>query len=702
MEYFKLDAMVEMNWLHYCARLKARSNWVKYAAQPFGDQLYEESDGTSKHRFKLDSKFSKSAADHAAWKTMRQGRTGYADPNHPFQHQGSADLNTYKMFLEAGHALLRQGGRLGLLVPSGLYSDKGAGSLRRLFLNRSRWSHLYAFQNERFLFGAVHHSFKVAAVQVEKGGQSGDLLTRFRLGPGDSPEPHELETDIPDEIRYLPVSVKEIEEFSPHSGAILEIRSPRDLEIVKKLYANGVLLGDKSPDGWNIRYATEFHMTSDSKLFPLRVKWEDQGYRPDEYGHWLKGNWQPYSGEQSILKRPNGLILSADGAAGIVIDEIEDLALPLYQGGMINQFDFCASAYRRMEGKRGFKWQPLSWDSKQIEPQYLMGRTDYLAAEGTVRPYKMVFRDISATTNSRTFLGAFVSDVPCGNSLGTLHIGQALPWTLTAVTNSFTFDWVTRRRMGGSHLNLFVVEELPVLQHSAIALIAEFSRNLLFPHASFASVWLDAPRETTWKRGWAVTPRERLRLRAIIEVAVAMLFGLNEEEFREVCRDCDYPSESLNSSSITRNLDTKGFWRFERALQPEHRVAVAAQAAFREAANSGLNSFLTQHHGQGWALPERIRLADYSLGHDDRAQQPQPVAATLGPRFYPWQLEQSVEESWDECERHAEILGRLLPAPDPEKKTPAEDGDAVPVDLFGNPIETDLFGNPLYSKSRKR
>ena len=78
------------------------------------------------------------------------------------------------------------------------------------------------------------------------------------------------------------------------------------------------------------------------------------------------------------------------------------------------------------------------------------------------------------------------------------------------------------------------------------------------------------------------------------------------------------------------------------------------------------------------------------------------MASALGPRFYPWQLEQSVEESWEECERHAEILAKLLPPPDPEKNTNPEDGDAVAVDLFGNPLETDLFGNPVYPKSRKR
>ena len=48
----------------------------------------------------------------------------------------------------------------------------------------------------------------------------------------------------------------------------------------------------------------------------------------------------------------------------------------------------------------------------------------------------------------------------------------------------------------------------------------------------------------------------------------------------------------------------------------------------------------------GWMLPETLRLADYDLGHDERAKQSQPVASCLGPRFYDWQLAQSTDESW--------------------------------------------------------
>ena len=70
----------------------------------------------------------------------------------------------------------------------------------------------------------------------------------------------------------------------------------------------------------------------------------------------------------------------------------------------------------------------------------------------------------------------------------------------------------------------------------------------------------------------------------------------------------------------------------------------------------GIEAFLSQNNGEGWMLPETLRLADHGLGHDDRAKEPQPVASRLGPRFYDWQLAQSPEESWKECHLHARNL----------------------------------------------
>jgi hypothetical protein len=113
-------------------------------------------------------------------------------------------------------------------------------------------------------------------------------------------------------------------------------------------------------------------------------------------------------------------------------------------------------------------------------------------------------------------------------------------------------------------------------------------------------------------------------------------------------------------------LDPKGFWRVDKDKDPELRHTVLTLIAFHDLESkirehggdrdAGIAAFLAQNHGEGWLLPETLRIADYGLGHDDRAREHQPVASRLGPRFYDWQLTQTAEESWRECHLHARNL----------------------------------------------
>jgi len=113
-------------------------------------------------------------------------------------------------------------------------------------------------------------------------------------------------------------------------------------------------------------------------------------------------------------------------------------------------------------------------------------------------------------------------------------------------------------------------------------------------------------------------------------------------------------------------LDQKGLWRNQKEAHPEHRLTVLSLVAFSDLQEkiaacggdvpAGIEAFSNQNDGEGWLLPETLRLADYGLGHDDRAQEHQPVRACFGPRFYDWQLAQTPEESWRECHLHARNL----------------------------------------------
>jgi len=108
-EMFSGSIEDERSWLLYTSRLKALSNYTKHAGSPFGDGA---SGGEKVYLGAGTTEL------HGTWRSRRTGRKGYADPAHPFLWQGSADINTYKMFLECAHALLRHDERLPPLPPA--------------------------------------------------------------------------------------------------------------------------------------------------------------------------------------------------------------------------------------------------------------------------------------------------------------------------------------------------------------------------------------------------------------------------------------------------------------------------------------------------------------------------------------------------------------------------------------------------------
>src|SRR5690606_23251949 len=122
-----------------------------------------------------------------------------------------------------------------------------------------------------------------------------------------------------------------------------------------------------------------------------------------------------------------------------------------------------------------------------------------------------------------------------------------------------------------------------------------------------------------------------------------------------------HPLEFLRVKANTKSLDQKRFWRIDKDKAPELRHTVLSLVAFHDLQKKGLEAFLAQNDGEGWMIPEYLRLADYGLGHDERAQELQPVASRLGPRFYDWQLNEDVERSWRECAAHAALIRRIVP-----------------------------------------
>ena len=684
-----------------------------------------------------------------------------------------------------------RGGRLGFLVPSGLSSDHGTGALRDLFLERSRWEWLFGVENRDLVF-PIHRSYKFNPVVVQKGGATEAIRTVFmRRNPDDWERADEF---------AIPYTLAQIKQFSPKRRALLEIQSQRDLEILEKIYDNGVLVGDDGPDGWAIRYVREFDMTNDSSLFSSRPQWEAKGYRPDEYSRWLLGDWRPIEelweemgvdpsrsvpsaidledwlfddtagrdapptrdkgrgpaltapdaggsvidgrpadGERGgpsltvaevgggagngratdnerlvpsvtavavpprgaqrarlvrghrlkpgdvartdwrprcaqqpydrlpipLAALPPGVVLSRDGDAWMREEGVRGVALPLYQGIMIQPFVPSARGWLSGTGLRA-KWDYRDLGHLQWNPQYLMAEEHADAGHEGLSRLKIGYREVARNTDARSFIGAVLPSFPAGHKVPILHIGardlDAIASAI-AVFNSVVFDWVVRQRLGAAALAWFVLAEATLPRVSHVSVLSPLIQRLnLFPRPFAAA---DTLRRE--EPGHAVEAGERLRLRTMVDAVACAAFDLDAADLRHVLHDCDQPTDVVGPRSpAAASLDPRGFWRVDRDKPPELRHTVLTFVAFHdlqakiEAAGGdrerGVEAFLTQNDGEGWMLPETLRLADYGLGHDERARVHQPVASRLGPRFYDWQLAQSADESWRECHLHARNL----------------------------------------------
>lgn len=615
-EEFLRDAGFERKWLDYNGTFKDAGNFVRNAAEPFGNSA----DGAVAL---VPRKAKESEALHRKWSAERGKKSGLSDPEHAFRHQGSADLNSYKLFVEQAHALLKPGGQLGLITPSGLYTDKGAVELRRLLLDRCEWRWLYGFENRDKVFD-IHRSFKFAVTIAQKGGSTNALRAAFMR--------HDLD-DWAEAKGALAYPAERIHSFSPKSLSVLEIRSERDLEVLTKIYANSVLLGDERPDGWGIKYATEFHMTNDSKLFIPREKAEEAGYKADAYGRWI----------------------GKDG----------DVLLPLYQGAMIHQHDFAYKGWLVVDGKAP-NWVDTPFPEKRIIPKFLVRESDYDAARSS--ELRAGFRDIARSTDQRTLIAAALPSFPCGNKVPFLRAAEA--FALVGALDSYAYDWTQRTRQGSTSVNYFILSEAPLLHAAYASELRGAALRLGGSDVRFSVQWLasDASRATGWRRQWAVTRHERLRLRCVLDAVVATRVGLDRKDLRWILRECDHPAESMSNKAFRRDLQATGFWRVDKDEDPELRHTVLTLVAFDALAalidqhggdrDAGIAGFSALNDGEGWMLPQTLRLRDHDLGQDARAEVAQPVASRLGPRFLDWQLAQTPEESWAECEKHARaILG---------------------------------------------
>jgi hypothetical protein len=149
---------------------------------------------------------------------------------------------------------------MGIVVPSGIYTDQGCKALRQHFFSQSEIKFLFCFENRwPTVFTAVDGRFKFVTFGTKKGRKTELFNCSFME--------HNPEKLPLIEAKALKMTVKQVKKFAPDTLSLVEFKSNKDLELFTKIYDDLPTLGEHVKGTWNLELSQEFNRSSDSHLF---------------------------------------------------------------------------------------------------------------------------------------------------------------------------------------------------------------------------------------------------------------------------------------------------------------------------------------------------------------------------------------------------------------------------------------------------
>ena len=452
-------------------------------------------------------------ASERATTTTRMARTC---GDYPLLSRG--DVNLYSLFVERAMTLVKPTGMVGLLVPSGIASDKTAAAFFQGVATEGRLRALYDFENKKVFFPDVHASFKFCVFVASPSPIEDPANCAFYL--------HSVD-ELSDAGRRFPLAAADFARVNPNTGTAPIFRTSRDAELTTAIYERLPVLVDRSggeeSKAWPVKYATMFHMANDSGLFRTREELEEgEGAYPtggNRFGS-PSGEWVPlYEGK---------MVQAFDHRAADTTLNQDNLFRPGQQEAIPNseKADFSRSPKPRYYVKDDAERWP--WQSQWV----------------------IAFKDITAATNMRTMIAALIPRAGAGHTLPVLPFldsadDAALQASrIVANLNATPFDYVARQKVPATHFTWYVLEQMPVVPvatfesvrfgpKTAGEIVREAVLELTYTAHDMAPFardlgYIDEAGEVKPPFVW--DEERRLRLRAKLDAVFFHLYGVTDRD----------------------------------------------------------------------------------------------------------------------------------------------------------------------------
>ena len=177
-----------------------------------------------------------------------------------YRVESSAHANLYQLFVERALQLVRPGGRIGLVLPSGLVSDAGAAPLRRHLFDRAAVDAIAGLDNRDGIF-PIHRSTRFVLLTCTPGQPTQSIRCRFGITRVEDLERGDTGTKA-----TLTLTRAFIQQLSGADDlGVPELSTARDLSIVERIGARVPRLGDQA--GWGVQFSRELNASDDRHAF---------------------------------------------------------------------------------------------------------------------------------------------------------------------------------------------------------------------------------------------------------------------------------------------------------------------------------------------------------------------------------------------------------------------------------------------------
>lgn len=477
-------------------------------------------------------------ADFISARRIAEASSLYAHDSGRYPLTGVGDVNTYALFAETFSQLMSEQGRAGFVVPAGIATDDSTKAYFEAISQYGRLATLLAFENEEFIFPAIHHSTRFCILTLGRVEKAEFVF--FARKPSQVHDPRRRFTLTPEEFHLI----------NPNTRTCPVFRSNKDAELTKKIYRGTPVLVEegkieKNPWGIAIRQGL-FHLTNDIN-------------------------------------------------AGIVLDSRTDLIpegyIPVIEGKMIHQYDHRWATYGADGLSRDVTISEKTDPFFEIIPRYWVSEKEVdqrLAAKNWTRRWLLGWRDVTSAHVLRTTIATVVPRLAIAYTMRvivTLHASELSAVALLANLNSLVCDFISRQVLGGNHLSDYIVKQLPILppdRYSEVDLAYIVPRVLELTYTAHdLKPWAEDLGYSGDPFPW--NPDRRALLRAELDAYYAKLYSLNRDELRYILDPADvmgddYPSETFR---VLKNSEMREFGEYRTArlvLREFDRMALADAA----------------------------------------------------------------------------------------------------------------------------